>query len=350
MPDEVRIKVATGDEEEGYVRASQDLLPVLQVGLPQEISLQETRYVVHLPIFEGPLDLLLHLIEKRQMEITTISLMAVTDQYLAYLERWQQWEEMTGQEGQTGQAEQAGREGQAGLPVPQTGSPQGYTCPADRVPLHVGRMANMAAFISIAARLLFIKSQSLLPQASRDEATGEMESAAVMAEELQRHLLEYKLAREIANHLRQREEEGLQTYGRSGLLAGIEAQLAWTPPTLLGLEVQSLAVAFQRLLDLHAKENGNGAELLPMARISVGERISEIAGLLSERLSVLLSEVVENERSRLVIIVTFLAVLEMWKRERIAVKQETLMGPIILERGTGWEKDLKEDEVEAEAK
>ena len=344
MPDQVSIKVATGDEEEGYVRASQDLLPVLQVGLPQEISLQETRYVVHLPIFEGPLDLLLHLIEKRQMEITTISLMAVTDQYLAYLERWQQWEEMTGREGQ------AGREGQTGLPVPQTGSPQGYTCPPDRVPLHVGRMANMAAFISIAARLLFIKSQSLLPQASRDEATGEMESAAVMAEELQRHLLEYKLAREIANHLRQREEEGLQTYGRSGLLAGIEAQLAWTPPTLLGLEVQSLALAFQRLLDLRAKENGNGAELLPMARISVGERIAEITGLLSERLSVLLSEVVENERSRLVIIVTFLAVLEMWKRERIAVKQETLMGPIVLERGTGWEEDIKEDEVEEEAK
>src|SRR5256884_3918023 len=172
MPDQVSIKVATGDEEEGYVRASQALQPVLQVGLPQEISLQETRYVVHLPIFEGPLDLLLHLIEKRQMEITTISLMAVTDQYLAYLERWQQWEEMTGR------AEQVGREGQAGR-AEQAGRPQGS-------PLHAGRMANMAAFISIAARLLFIKSQSLLPQASRDEATGEMESAAVMAEELQR--------------------------------------------------------------------------------------------------------------------------------------------------------------------
>src|SRR6266550_1749341 len=111
MPDQVSTKVATGDEEEGGVRASQALLPVLQVGLPEEISLQETRYVVRLPIFEGPLDLLLHLIEKRQMEITTISLMVVTDQYVAYLERWQQWEEMTGQEGQVGQT---GREGQSG--------------------------------------------------------------------------------------------------------------------------------------------------------------------------------------------------------------------------------------------
>src|SRR5437763_2206716 len=128
MPDEVRIKVATGDEEEGYVRASQDLLPVLQVGLPQEISLQETRYVVHLPIFEGPLDLLLHLIEKRQMEITTISLVAVTDQYLAYLQQWK----------------------------------------TEQLPL-----ANMAAFVSIAARLLFIKSQSLLPRISREEISSE---------------------------------------------------------------------------------------------------------------------------------------------------------------------------------
>ena len=73
----------------------------------------------------------------------------------------------------------------------------------------------------------------------------------------------------------------MQTYGRSGLLAGIEAQLAWTPPTLLGLEAQSLAQAFQRLLDLRAKENGNGAELLPVARVSVSERIAEIVGLLS---------------------------------------------------------------------
>src|SRR5947207_12909157 len=85
MLDQVSTRAATGHPEEG-----------LQMELPQETLLQETRYVVHLPVFEGPLDLLLHLIEKRQMEITTISLMAVTDQYLAYL---QQWEEMTGQAG-----------------------------------------------------------------------------------------------------------------------------------------------------------------------------------------------------------------------------------------------------------
>src|SRR5713226_5748452 len=116
----------------------------------------QTRYVVRLPIFEGPLDLLLHLIEKRQMEITTISLVAVTDQYLAYLQQWE----------------------------------------TENLPL-----ANMAAFVSIAARLLFIKSQSLLPHSSREETSDEAQSAASMAEELQRHLIEYKLAKEIAYHL-----------------------------------------------------------------------------------------------------------------------------------------------------
>ena len=263
--------------------------------------LEQARYVVRLPIFEGPLDLLLHLIEKRQMEITTISLVAVTDQYLAYLQQWEAEE----------------------LPV-----------------------ANMAAFVSIAARLLFIKSQSLLPRTSRDEPTEEAESAAEMAEELQRHLVEYKLTKEIATHLRQREVSGLQTHGRSGLLAGIEAQLAWTPPTLVGLEVQSLTTAFQRLLELRAKEAANGADFLPTARITVKERISEIANLLKTNPSLLLTEVIENESSRFVIIVTFLAVLEMWKHERIAVRQESLLGPILLERGKRWMEEAVEDEAD----
>src|SRR5436305_12340250 len=191
----------------------------------------QSNYVVRLPVFEGPLDLLLHLIEKRQMEITTISLLSVTDQYLAYLQQWQE----------------------------------------ESIPL-----ANMAAFISIATRLLYIKSQSLLPHTSTEELTGEMESAAEMAEELRTHLLEDKLAKEIASYLRLAEDAGLETYGRSGLLAGIEAQLAWMPPTLLGLQVDSLATAFQRLLERQTKDEVNSEILIPMARVRVSERIAEI--------------------------------------------------------------------------
>src|SRR5215472_2701194 len=180
---------------------------------------EQARYVVHLPAFEGPLDLLLHLIEKRQMEITTISLVAVTDQYIAYLQQWQDHTES--------------------LPL-----------------------ANMAAFVSIATRLLYIKSQSLLPHTSKEEMTSEMESAAAMAEELRTHLMEYKLAKEIASYLRQREEQGLQTHSRSSLLAGIEAQLAWTPPALTGLEVSSLSRAFMRLLELRERDEAAGEDLM----------------------------------------------------------------------------------------
>jgi segregation and condensation protein A len=265
---------------------------------------QPSNYVVHLPVFEGPLDLLLHLIEKRQMEITTISLVAVTDQYLAHIRQWQE--------------------------------------PHD-IPL-----SNMAAFISIAARLLFIKSQSLLPDISKEEMTSEMENAVAMAEELRAHLLEYKLAKEIAGYLRVREESGLQTYGRSGLLAGIETQLAWMPPTLLGLELDSLASAFQRLLEQQAKEEANSGIPIPTARVLVSDRIAEIVGLLHRSTSIHLSDVLENEHSRIVIIVTFLAVLELWKRERIRVIQATLFEPILLERGERWPENeqLTEDELE----
>lgn len=280
------------------------LLEKLEAGTPSSDN-EITCYVVRLPAFEGPLDLLLHLIEKRQMEITTISLLAVTDQYLAYLQQWDMQDEKE--------------------PLP---------------------LANMAAFVSIAARLLYIKSQSLLPQTSKDEMSGEMEKAAEMAENLRSHLLEYKLTKEIASYLKEREEEGLQTYGRAQPLAGVESQLAWSPPTLVGLEAHSLAQAFQRLLELRAKDEARGVDLLPLARVRVSDRIAEIVTLLSDNPRVSFAEVIENEHSALVVIVTFIAALEMWKHRRLVVTQDELFGPIILERGELWSEALDEAQLD----
>lgn len=266
-----------------------------------EFAGQVSNYIVRLPVFEGPLDLLLHLIEKRQMEITTVSLLSVTDQYLAYLRQWQE----------------------------------------DDMPL-----ANMAAFLSIATRLLYIKSQSLLPRTSKEELSGEMESAAALAEELRAHLLEYKLAKEIATYLRQREQAGLQTHARSGLLAGIEAQLAWTPPTLLGLEITTLAQAFARLLELRTRDESNDVAFVPTARVRVSERMAVIVDLLRVQPRVLLTQLLERESSRVIIIVTFLAILELWKHARIAVTQDVLFAPIALERGEQWSEDIAISEEE----
>jgi len=234
------------------------------------------------------------------MEITAISLLAVTDQYLAYLQHWEQ----------------------------------------EALPL-----ANMAAFVSIAARLLFIKSQSLLPHFSKDEEDNVPESATSLAEELQHHLLEYKQAKKIAQVLRIREEAGLQTYSRSSLLAGIEAQLTWSPPTLVGMEAETLGRAFQHLLALQERAATTAEHLLPIQRVRVSACIATIRNLLQERPFILLTEILAYASSRLVTIVTFIAVLEMWKWERIDVQQEVLMGPIIIEKGACWaEKDLEEIE------
>lgn len=258
---------------------------------PTAVADPQQHYVVHLTAFEGPLDLLLHLIEKRQLEITTISLLEVTDQYLDYLQHWQE----------------------------------------QQLPL-----ANMAEFISIAARLLYIKSQSLLPHSPNPEQSTDNPTANALVEELQQHLLEYKLAKEIAQVLRAHEEQGRQTHARSGLLAGIEAQLAWTPPTLVDLDAQKLAQTFQRLLELQAREKDDGSNLLPTERVRVSARIEEIISRLNEQPGITLEAVLAGEHSRFVIVVTFMAVLELWKWDRIQVVQETLLGPIVLERGVRW--------------
>jgi segregation and condensation protein A len=100
-------------------------------------------------------------------------------------------------------------------------------------------------------------------------------------------------------------------------------------------------------LELQAADEKNGNELMPVARVRVSERIAEIMSRLQERERLLLSEIIEHERSRLVIIVTFLAVLELWKWERISVKQEGLMTPILLERGARWGEEGQE-ELQAE--
>src|SRR5579883_2674441 len=105
----------------------------------QPSAVHAAAYTIHLPSFEGPLDLLLHLIERRQMEITAISLVAVTDQFLEYVRSWQEEEPP---------------------------------------------MERLAEFITVGAKLLFIKSRSLLPQPPRDDEASEVDEAMAEAEEL----------------------------------------------------------------------------------------------------------------------------------------------------------------------
>src|SRR5215471_7046652 len=113
-----------GEPREGEARIGETRAPEMAAAGNQSISdalSASAPYQIHLPSFDGPLDLLLHLIERRQMEITTLSLVAVTDQFLEYVRTF-----------------------------------QGEEPP----------MARLAEFITVGAKLLFIKSRSLLPQST----------------------------------------------------------------------------------------------------------------------------------------------------------------------------------------
>ncbi|HEY7985272.1 MAG TPA: ScpA family protein [Ktedonobacterales bacterium] len=237
-------------------------------------------YTVRLPVYEGPLDLLLHLIERNQLEITTVSLVAVTDQFIAYLRTW------------------------------------------DEPPL-----PRLAEFITMAARLLLIKSRSLLPRQARGQQDDDDTDPLDDAEALRRHLLEYKLAREIALALRARQLAGLQSFTRPGRLVDPEAMLVWSPPQLVGLDVRALAAVFRRVL---AEQRLAEPEPLPPPSVTVAEKIAEVLALLAREGRALLEDVLRACHSRLAVVVTFLAVLELWHQARIVVRQASLFGPIEL--------------------
>jgi segregation and condensation protein A len=244
----------------------------------------EETYQVRLPSFEGPLDLLLHLIEKHQLEITTVSLVAVTDQFIAYLRQWPD------------------------------------------VPI-----ARMAEFVAMASRLLVIKSRSLLPRTTRPEDEAEIADVLADAEALRRNLLEYKLAKEIAAVLRERADAGLQSFARATPPQGVEEALAWTPPQLRGLSVQALAAAFRRVL---VESREREPEELPLPVVTVAEKIAEIEAWLVQQPTIALSELLAGQTRRIVIVVTFIAVLELWHLHRVAVRQDDPFGEVQIERAT----------------
>jgi len=256
-------------------------------------------YTVHLPGFDGPLDLLLHLIERNQLEITTISLVTVTDQFVAYLRTW------------------------------------------DEPPL-----PRLAEFVAMAARLLLIKSRSLLPRQPRLEELDDEPDPLEDAEQLRRHLVEYKAAKDIARALRARELAGLQSFARPGRLLDPEALLVWRPPQLIGLNVQALAQVFRRVM---AERRFAQPEPVALPPVTIADKIAELEALLRAREPRTLEEVLHSADSRFAIIVTFLAVLELWHGARLIVEQEALFGPIIIRKGPRFGEHIVTTTVGGEA-
>lgn len=233
-------------------------------------------FTVQLPLYEGPLDLLLHLIEKRELDITQVSLATVTDDYLAYLRSLES--------------------------------------------VDPGRVAE---FLVVAARLVLIKSRLLLPEERREQ--GEDEDGGD-GEALARALEVYRQFKNVAGALSDRESQGLRAYVREAPAPDLEKRL---DPA--GLTLADLLKALRAVLDQRAPAAESVDTVVRPLRVTVRQRIIELTMRLRRGQALAFEEVLGEAPSRQAVIATFLALLELIKMGRAHAGQAGLFGPITIE-------------------
>jgi segregation and condensation protein A len=243
-------------------------------------------YRVNTSVYEGPLDLLLQLIEHAELDITTLALAQVTDQYLVHLKLMQK---------ENGEGQSA---------------------------------AEVSGFLIIAARLLQIKSAALLPRMPVEASQEEEEDPG---EALARQLVTYKRFKELSGVLNGREEAGLRTYLRVAPPAiKVEAKLDLTGITLADLTRAAFDI-FANKPDLPAL-----SRVVAMPRVTIREKIRIIVDELRGLGSSTFQKFIRRSNDRLEIVVTFLAMLELIKRHVIEASQEDLFSEIQVKTTGEW--------------
>lgn len=241
----------------------------------------QTGYTVELPLYEGPLDLLLELIERAELDITKISLASVADQYLDYIRS-----------------------------------------------AAASNLEDLSFFLVVAARLLQIKSEALLPRPPVREL-GEEDPG----DELARQLVAYKKYKQIAILLSRREKEGLRTFLRSAPAPELDVRLE-----LSDLEVEDLRALMASVLAREPRGEPVDTVMRPPL-VRIRDRIMRIVRSLNRLANVTFHEVMDDARSRIEIVVSFLAMLELIKQGQVTAEQDELFGSIRLERGPEWDAD-----------
>jgi len=192
---------------------------------------------------------------------------------------------------------------------------------------------EISAFLVIAAKLIQIKSEALLPRPPAREP-GEEDPA----ENLARQLKIYKRFKEIATWLEEREKAGLRTHLRLSPPPKLEGRLDMSDLTL-----QDLFQAAESVF-LNEKDKQALGTVISAPKVTIREKIAFIAERLNSGERASFQMLIASAHSRLEVVVTFLAMLELIKRYRIAARQETLFGDIEIERDE-WQGD---EEIELE--
>lgn len=231
-------------------------------------------YKIELPTFSGPLDLLLHLIERNELDITAISLAAVTDQYLEQIDKLQD-----------------------------------------------ERLEQLMDFLVVGAKLLVIKSRALLPQLPGEFFEDEEEEDP--AESLARQLKRYKRFKAAAASLRFREEHDLRTYLRVAPPPKLEQTLDMSGISLADLE-KALRVALERA----ALRDDSVSVAVDRRFVTIEGQIRQLRQRMKDTNRICFDELLSDHCSWIDVSITLLAVLELIKRHEVNVYQTELFGKI----------------------
>lgn len=249
----------------------------------------ESAVRVTLPAFEGPLALLLALIEARQLDVLTVPLGALAGAYLDAL-----------------------------------------------ASLDGDRMGNVSAFVAVASQLILIKSRVLLPRRVPEGAAAVPDEGPDPEAELRARLILYRAFRDGGIRLLEdaRARVGLfhrdPTASRSAGLAGAR------PPAAEPLSPLVLVEALEGIARV-APPPPRPPETIRRT-ITLLERAALIRRALDEAPAIVLQELLKDVRDRVVVALTFLAMLELMKRREIVVEQAEPFGPIIARRTTAQER------------
>ncbi|KPL03491.1 MAG: hypothetical protein AMJ73_06825 [candidate division Zixibacteria bacterium SM1_73] len=228
-----------------------------------ETKLQEesSAYSVKLDVFEGPLDLLLFLIKRDEIDIYDIPIAHITKQYLEYIEL-----------------------------------------------MKVLNLEVAGEFIVMAATLIRIKARMLLPKTTDEEEEEDPR------EELVQALLEYRKYKEAAQILKGKEEEQSHWFPRTDPdLSGLPKE-----EILVEASLYDLMSAFKKILDSQPKETFH---TINYPRVTIEERIEYVLSCLAQKDGMVFTELFSDSPIKLVMVVTFIAVLELIRLQKIYIRQ-----------------------------
>lgn len=230
-------------------------------------------YKVNLDKFQGPLDLLLFLIKKNELDIYDIPIALITRQYLEYIKV-----------------------------------------------LKDLNLEIAGDFLVMASTLIQIKSSMLLPSRNEENPDEEVEDPRA---ELIRRLVEYSRYKEAALMLNEQKLLGRELFARTTIAEELKSDEVPAEP--LELDLFALIEAFRGIL---AKAPHESFHEVCAESISIAERINEILSLLQENEFIAFVELFENSRDRDYIVATFLAILELCKLKLIRIRQQEQYGDI----------------------